>query len=128
MFLNYYHIFITINIVLNEEEADDIIHIPNINKHVNTQHEIPILQEDTTNTTINAFKNALLSTVDKLYETIDFLKNELEETNLLVKALIFREANDGNRIDEECLHSVLSGEIETTLNSTANITSHTKQI
>ena len=41
---------------------------------------------------------------------------------MLVKALIVREANGGK--DEECLHSVLSEGIETTLNSTANITSH----
>ena len=42
---------------------------------------------------INDFKSYLQSMINKLYETIDFLKQELEEKNLLIRALTVREAN-----------------------------------
>ena len=42
---------------------------------------------------INDLKSYLQSTINKLYETIDFLKQELEEKNLLIRALTVREAN-----------------------------------
>ena len=41
-----------------------------------------------------------MSTIDKLYDTIDFLKQELEERNLLIRAFIVRDANDGNFVKE----------------------------
>ena len=43
-------------------------------------------------------KDCVKSVIDKLYETIDFLKHELEEKNLLILAL--RDANDGNPVNE----------------------------
>ena len=45
---------------------------------------------------INNTKDCPKSTVIKLYEMIDFLKQELEEKNLLIRTLTLREANDGN--------------------------------
>ena len=45
-------------------------------------------------------KDCVKSVIDELYETIDFLKHELEEKNLLIRALIVRDANDGNPVIE----------------------------
>ena len=66
MVLTYLN-FIISNMVPDEEVVEDTIYIPIISKTVNIQHEIPILQEDKANATINTFKITP-------YETIDFLK------------------------------------------------------
>ena len=50
---------------------------------------MPTVEEHTANMTIGVFKASLMSTINKLYETIDFVKNGIEEKNLLVKALLF---------------------------------------
>ena len=47
---------------------------------------------DVATESINLFKEVLLSTITKLNESIDFLKNELEERNLLIRTLLLREA------------------------------------
>ena len=51
------------------------------------------------NETIHPINDALLSAIRTLENTIDFMKTEIEEKNLLIKALIFQEANEGRKID-----------------------------
>ena len=53
-------------------------------------------------------KDIIASTVDKLNETINFLKNELDEKNLLIRALIFQNANNMNGVDIGLLESDIS--------------------
>ena len=52
-------------------------YIKSVNKYIN-------IMEDNTTTMVcvETFKNVLSSTIDKLYKTIDFLQNEIEEENL----------------------------------------------
>ena len=45
---------------------------------------------------IDNFKDYIKSTIDKLYETIDILKQELVEKNVLIRALISRDRNNSN--------------------------------
>lgn len=47
-------------------------------------------------------KDTLTSTVNKLYETIDFLKHELEEKNMLVRTLLLKNANE-SLVDDHVL-------------------------
>ena len=63
--------------------------------------------------TIETFKIALAQTIKGLENAVDFLKNELEEKNLLIRALIFSQANDGRKIDPELLNSSTVYSIET---------------
>ena len=64
--------------------------------------EIPlVIESDILTESVIAFKTALSSTIEQLNSTIDFLKNELEEKNLHIRALLFRDANDGRSIDFE---------------------------
>lgn len=51
------------------------------------------------NDTIHPINDALLSAIRTLENTIDFMKTEIEEKNLLIKALIFQEANEGRKFD-----------------------------
>ena len=54
-------------------------------------------------------KNNFKSTVNKLYEEIDFLKNELTEKNLFIRALIFQNADDNkNKVDIGLLQTPMS--------------------
>ena len=63
------------------------------------------IDESYTVESIKTMKDALLQLIRKLESTIDFLKTELEEKNLLVKALIFQDANDGRKIDPALIYS-----------------------
>ena len=60
--------------------------------------EIPILLtwlKQTNDKGMHDFKDYLQSTINKLCETIDFYKQELEEKNLLIRALTLMDANGG---------------------------------
>ena len=71
---------------------------------INSMDEIPIIIEDELMPNcVKIFKTALMSTIEKLYDTIDFLRNELEERNLHIRTLLLRDANDGRNIDAELL-------------------------
>ena len=60
---------------------------------VNIEEDISIsLQSDTVSEIMNTFRttvlaNALISSLDKLYATIDFLRAEIEEKNIIIKTL-----------------------------------------
>ena len=78
------------------------VDIPNFNLDISG--EIPLVVEnDDITESINAFKDSLLLTITKLSNTIDFLKRELEEKNLLVRTLLLREANGRDKIDPNLL-------------------------
>ena len=84
---------------------------------INSMDEIPIIIEDELmSNSVKIFKTALMSTIDKLYDTIDFLRNELEERKLHIRTLLLRDANDGRSIDAVLLGYTndLSVAIETT--------------
>ena len=51
------------------------------------------------NIPIESASEYIKSTINKLYEEIDFLREELRDKNLLIKTLIYRNANDGAKID-----------------------------
>ena len=57
------------------------------------------------------------STIEKLYEQIDFLKDELREKNLLIRILNFRNANDGEKINIESINENQLSVVETTSTS-----------
>ena len=48
-------------------------------------------------------KDTLSSTVNKLYDTIEFLKHELEEKNMLVRKLLQKHANESSVVDVHVL-------------------------
>ena len=101
---------------LNEvNEGRHLMYVDVCGKEVNTMEDVPLINEDLTIESINSFKNALLSTITKLNDTIDFLKNELEEKNLLIRALSLRDAND--IIDYELLNRSI---VETTSSDTGS--------
>ena len=83
--------------------------------------DMPLMEDNTiTMECVETFKNVLSSTIDKLYKTIGFLQNEIEEKNLFIKTLIFSNANGGGKVDMELILSsdIRAEEVETTLNST----------
>ena len=81
-----------------QDDPDALVFVPLLHKHVCIQDKFDIICEGDSLLSINVFKDQLMSTVDKLYETIDFLKRELEEKNILVKTLLSYKNN--NRVDE----------------------------
>ena len=97
-------------------EGRQLMYVDLCGKEVNTMEVVPLINEDLTIESINSFKNALLSTITKLNDTIDFLKNELEENFLLIRILLLRDAND--IIDYELLNRSI---VETTSSDTGNI-------
>ena len=58
---------------------------------------------------INNFKDYVKSTIDKLYETIDILKQELVEKNILIRALTSRDVNNNNISDRDSTKSISIG-------------------
>ena len=78
---------------INLSNINHEIDILNVTLDINDV--IPIVKEPTENGNgnfvaegINNLKDYLMLSIDKLYDTIDFLKQEIEEKNLLIRALI----------------------------------------
>ena len=97
-----------------------LVYITSVNKHINILEDLPLREDNTTIECVETFKNALSATIDKLYQTIDFLPNEIDEKNLLINALIFSNANGGGKAGAELILSsnISVKEIETTLDTT----------
>ena len=89
----------------NVLEEDSLIYLDTINKYVNVSEDIAVKDNDCDFEMLTEFiKNTLSSTIDKLYETIEFLKNEVEEKNLLIKALLIKDGYaNSSRISMELL-------------------------
>ena len=100
-------------------ENEELIYITSVNKHINFL-DLPLMEGNTAIECVETFKNALSATINKLYQTIDFLHNEIDEKNLLIKALIFSNANGGGKVDAELILSsnISVEEIETTFDTT----------
>ena len=52
------------------------------------------------------------TTISKLYEQIDFLQDELKEKNLLIKSLIFINANEGTKINRSIVDDQYVSSVE----------------
>lgn len=111
------------NEVENEQvEEENLIYInatgkddPEISLDIN--NEIPIINiEDTTTESISLIK----STVDMLFDQLEFYKDELREKNLLIKTLNFRNANDGKKINMDLVNESNLSLVETTSKLTSN--------
>ena len=108
---------------INEDDVTDVgnIFISDINECINITEELPISHEDILHDSIKAFKESLVSTINKLDEQIDFMKSEIEEKNLIIRALTFREANDGEKIERAILEITTTvAEVETSSNVSFN--------
>lgn len=79
--------------VNNSSSMAQLNNIENIMYGITVESKYPVRD------TIETFKNALLNTIDELKDTIQFLKNELVEKNLLIRALTFRDASRGEFIE-----------------------------
>ena len=105
--------------LVNIEDCLDesLVYINSENKYMNISDEIPIITTEAGSTIASI--EIIKSTIDKLYEQIDFLKEEILEKNLLIKILNFRNANNGDKINIEMINesTFLSLE-ETTSTST----------
>ena len=112
---------------MDSSDGNDMICINSLNSYINITEEIPVVVDYTVDITIEAFTANLLSTINKLYETTDFFKHDIEEKNLLIKALHFTEANDDNKFDRELLdetNNTLSEQVETTLSLESSYSSN----
>ena len=91
--------------ISNRNETEDLITVKLHDTKVNIEEDISIsLQSDTVSEIMNTFRttvlaNALISSLDKLYATIDFLRAEIEEKNIIIKTLTSQDANDGKILD-----------------------------
>ena len=109
--------------IVNRNETEDLITVKLHDTKVNIEEDISIsLQSDTVSEIMNTFRttvlaNALISSLEKLYATIDFLRAEIEEKNIIIKTLTSQDANDGKILD--ILESTNISVIET-MPSTSN--------
>ena len=78
-----------------------MVYINSENKYININDDIPITTEAAS--TIESVE-IIKSTIDKLFEQIDFLKDEILEKNLLIKILNFRNGNNGDKINIELIN------------------------
>ena len=103
----------------NQGDPEELVFVSLLDENMDIQDAIDVITEDSSLLTTNTFKDQLISTVKKLYEIIDFLKDELEEKNLLARTLLLREANDDNLVDESLVRDMNKTIqiVETTSNS-----------
>ena len=110
----------------NQCDPEELVFVSLLDENMDIQDAIDVITDIqdaidvlTEGSSINTFKDQLISTVKKLYEIIDFLKDELEEKNLLVRTLLLREANDDNLVDESLVRDMNKTIqiVETTSNS-----------
>ena len=94
---------------------ENLVYINSINKYININNDIPITTA--AGNTIESIE-IIKSVIEKLYEQIDFLKDELQEKNLLIKILNFRNANDGEKINIDLVNENQLSVVETTSTST----------
>ena len=79
--------------IANRNETEDLMTVKLHDTKVNIEEDISISQQSgTVSEIMNTFRttvlaNALISSLDKLYATIDFLRAEIEEKNIIIKTL-----------------------------------------
>ena len=81
--------------------VDDIIFMICDGKKFDYSEEMPIIEERIfTGESIVTFKNIVIDSIDQLESTIEFLKEKIQEKNLLINTLLLRNANDsGDMVD-----------------------------
>ena len=113
----------TTDIEFNEENEDEeLFYVDLCGKQMLIKEDIPLVKDDITTESIILFKDALLSTISKLNEMVDFLKNELEEKNLFIRTLLLRDANDTDMISIGLLNKSNVIEITSNISENANFT------
>ena len=97
----------------------NFVYISSVNKHVDISDEIPLTTSTYTIESIELVK----SIVEKLYEEIEFLRDQLREKDLLLKIMNLRNANNGELVNIELLEENIFTDkvVETTPNSPTNI-------
>ena len=79
------------NITSNHSDSGDVIYIDERGKHLDVKvDEHLLLQHENPLDTQEDFKNTLLAS---LYSQVEFLRNEIEEKNLLIRSLIIRDSD-----------------------------------
>ena len=66
-------------------ENEEVVYITSVNKHINILEDLPLMEGNITIECVENIQNALSAIIDKLYQTIDFLHNEIDEKNLLIR-------------------------------------------
>ena len=119
LFLLFYH-------EIGDTSDDDIINVNCNGKIIEYSEELPIIQEDNImEEPINTFKDIIMVSINEMKSTIEFLKEEIQEKNLLINTL-FKDANDTDKIDVDLLSKFrLSYVVETTLSDESYNTSST---
>ena len=89
-----------------EEDTDDgkdnLIYINAVNKHVNTNEDIPLRNVSGLTREYDCME-IIKSTIELLHDQIEFLKEEIKEKNLLIKMLNYRNANNGDKINVDLM-------------------------
>ena len=89
---------------LDMANSNDLYPTTTIN--IDILEEIPItIEESNMINSIDIFKSTLMSTIDKLYTSIDFLHKEIEERNLLIRTLFIKDINGVRQMDDDLLNS-----------------------
>ena len=102
----------------NAGVCEHCVFIPILNKNINITEEISVITEnDVMVDGINAFKETILSTIEKLYDTIDFFKGELQEKNNIIKYLISCNENVVSHSDKVLLEKYKLKEVIETRSS-----------
>ena len=104
------------NDLRNLDTNNNIIEPTTIN--IDIFEEIPITTEESClENTIGTFKSTLISTIEKLYSTIDFLQKEIEEKNYIIKSMFTKDA-DGGRYMDEVLRNLKSAVLQELIETT----------
>ena len=81
--------------------------------------EIPITTEESNfENSIDTFKSTLMSTIEKLYSTIDFLQKEIEEKNYIIKSMFTKDADGGRDMDEDLFRNLRSAVLQELIETT----------
>ena len=94
--------------ISNDRRKLDISNNNNIKINIDIFEEIPIaIEESNMVNSIETFKATLMSTIEKLYMTIDFLQKEIEERNFIIRTLFTKDTNGCGNMDDNVLRDLI---------------------
>ena len=90
---------------IGDKSEDDIIYVNCYCEKLDYSEDLSIIEENNlTERSIDAFKDIVIDTIDQLKITIEFLKEEIQEKNVLINTLLLRNANDSSdKVDRDLL-------------------------
>ena len=111
-----------------DKTEDDIIYVNCYGKKLDYSEEISIIEEkNLTEESTDTFKNIVIDSIEQLKSTIEFLKEEIQEKNLLINTLLLRNANDSSdKVDTDLLskfqqsYVVETTQADTSYNTSSN--------